>query len=321
MNSYQRLGWRCLRCQLGAQSSWLIETNARRQWTARWQQLSRSPSKRHYANPADSPGFHSIVDDPPKLVRAGRKRHGPGIILLALIPVTAFALGTWQVQRLGWKTDLIAKYEDRLTRPPLPLPPFVDPEAVKEFDYRRVIATGKYRHDQEMLVGPRMMEGENGFTVITPLERPNGSTILISRGWIASRFKDQKTRDPSALPTGEVQVQGLLREPFKKNMFTPENNLEKKEFYFPDIPQMAKLVGAQPVWVEETMEPELMETMRRQERGIPVGRSPEVALKNNHAQYIFTWYSLSLATSIMLWMILKKKPSSVTQRVTRNREW
>jgi len=197
------------------------------------------------------------------------------------------------VQRLTWKSDLIAKYEDRLTRPPLPLPPVIDPEtAAKEFDYRRVTAVGKYRHDQEMLVGPRLMEGEDGYNIITPLERAGGaSTILVSRGWIAKKFKDQSTRreDAEALPTGEVSVEGLLREPYKKNMFTPANNVEKWEFYFPDIPQMAHLVGAQPVWVEETMETELMETFRRQSKGIPVGRAPEVNLRNNHGQYIFTW--------------------------------
>jgi cytochrome oxidase assembly protein ShyY1 len=46
---------------------------------------------------------------------------------IALIPITAFALGTWQVQRLEWKTKLIATFEDRLVKPPLPLPPVVDP--------------------------------------------------------------------------------------------------------------------------------------------------------------------------------------------------
>lgn len=185
---------------------------------------------------------------------------------------------------------MMAKFEDRLTRPPLPLPPQVDPNAVAEFDYRRVVARGRFRHDQEMLVGPRLMEGEDGFNVITPLERDGGSTILVSRGWIAKKLRDQKTRaDPEALPLGEVKVEGLLREPYKKNMFTPDNNLEKREFYFPDIPQMAKLVGAQAVWVEETMETEMLETLRRQDKGIPIGRAPEVSLRNNHVQYIFTW--------------------------------
>jgi surfeit locus 1 family protein len=170
-----------------------------------------------------------------------------------LIPITAFILGTWQVQRLDWKIKLIAKYEDRLIRPPLPLPPQVDPDVISEFDYRRVHAKGHLRHDQEMLVGPRMRDGEEGFLVITPLERGEGeSTVLISRGWISKKMQNQKDR-PLGVPGGEVVIEGLLREPFKKNMFTPENKPEEGKFYFPDIQQMAELAGSQPVWIEETM--------------------------------------------------------------------
>lgn len=63
---------------------------------------------------------------------------------------------------------------------------------------------------------------------------------------------DQRTR-PDGLPTGEVTVEGLLREPWQKNMFTPDNDLPNKKFYFPDVAQMAELTGSQPVWIEETM--------------------------------------------------------------------
>jgi surfeit locus 1 family protein len=36
-------------------------------------------------------------------------------------------------------------------------------------------------------------------------------------------------------------------------MFTPVNQPEKGEFYFPDVEQMAQLTKSQAVWVEETM--------------------------------------------------------------------
>ena len=171
----------------------------------------------------------------------------------ALIPIISFALGTWQVQRLDWKTNLITKFEDRLLKPPLPLPPRVDPDAITDFDHRRVYATGCLRHDQEMLIGPRMREGQEGFVVITPLERDNGeSTVLVNRGWIAKKLVDKKDR-ALGLPQGKVLIEGLLREPWKKNMFTPDNKPEEGKFYFPDIEQMAELTGSQPVWVEETM--------------------------------------------------------------------
>ena len=138
-------------------------------------------------------------------------------------------------------------------RPPLPLPPQVDPNALAEFDYRRVYATGRLRHDQEMLIGPRIHDGVNGYLVVTPLERQGkGSTVLVNRGWIPKKLKRQADRK-EGLPTGEVTVEGLLREPWQKNMFTPDNRPETKDFYFPDVAQMAALTGSQPVWIEETM--------------------------------------------------------------------
>ena len=148
---------------------------------------------------------------------------------------------------------MIAKFEDRILRPPLPLPPHVDPDAIKEFDYRRVYTTGHLRHDQEMLIGPRVHDGKDGFLVITPLQRGDGaSTILINRGWIARGFMSQATRRES-LPSGTVTIEGLLREPWKKNMFTPDNHPESGQFYFPDVKQMAHFTGSDSIWVEETM--------------------------------------------------------------------
>ncbi|CAL3968174.1 unnamed protein product [Diplocarpon coronariae] len=272
------------------------------------------------AQPADNPEFMSIVDNPPTLVRAG-KRHGPGLIILALIPLTAFALGTWQVHRLDWKSKLIAKFEDRLVRDPLPLPPHIDPDAIHEFDYRRIYATGIFRHDQEMLIGPRMLDGTDGYLVITPLDRGgNGTTVLVNRGWISKKLKKQEKR-PDGLPKDIVTVEGLLREPLKKNLFTPENNVEKGEFYFPDVRQMAELTGSQAVWIEETMESDLLQSWDREARGIPIGRPAEVNLRNNHVQYIFTWYALAAATSVMLWMVVRKPPQDIARRVRQNKDW
>ncbi|KAK2629710.1 hypothetical protein QTJ16_000530 [Diplocarpon rosae] len=272
----------------------------------------------------------SIVDNPPNLLR---------LEVPALIPLTAFGLGTWQVQRLDWKSKLIAKFEDRLVRDPLPLPLHVDPDAIHEFDYRRIYATGIFRHDQEMLIGPRMHDGTDGYLVVTPLDRGGkGTTVLVNRGWINKKFKKQEKR-PDGLPKDVVTVEGLLREPLKKNMFTPENNVEKGDFYFPDVRQMAELTGSQAVWVEETMgellgnftrdraeliketDSDLLESWNREARGIPIGRPAEVNLRNNHVQYIFTWYALAAATSVMLWMLVKKPPQDIARRVRQNRDW
>lgn len=191
------------------------------------------------------------------MARSG-KQHGPGLIILAIIPITAFILGCWQVQRLGWKTDLVARFEDRLTFPPLELPLRIDESMLEAFDYRKVYAKGRLRHDQEMLIGPRILDGEEGYTVVTPLERTdergNVHKILCNRGWIKKDTKPQWFRKNSGgLPDGEVLVEGLLRIPPKGNMFTPRNEPEEGKWFFPSVEEMAEWSGSQRVWVEETM--------------------------------------------------------------------
>ncbi|OAA60567.1 cox1 assembly protein [Niveomyces insectorum RCEF 264] len=321
--------WYCLRRQAVAHPahavSYFSTSTLRRRASRSQEPVEGAPQ------PADDPNFTSILDNPPELVRSGR-RHGPGLIVLALIPITAFALGTWQVFRLRWKTDLLAKCEDRLVRAPLPLTPANVDAAVahsggkaaaaaadaataaegdtgndnaSDFDYRRVVAVGTFRHDQEMLLGPRVHDGHAGYFVVTPFELADPDAF----------------GRPGTLPRGLVRVEGMLRAPWKRNTFTPQNRPEKGEFYFPDVAEMAALTGSLPVWVEATMEPDLLQVYDMEAKGVPIGKPAEVNLRNNHAQYIFTWYSLSLATAIMLWMVAKKPQSNVSRRVRMNKSW
>lgn len=283
--------------------SWVC-TNCMRQ-QIKPSNIFRQQRRKQSSQPGDDPLFRSIVDNPPQLIRAGKKHNKIGLFILAAIPITAFALGCWQVQRLGWKSELIARFEDRLIKDPLPLPPQVDPDAIKDFDYRRVLARGVLRHDQEMLIGPRMHDGVDGYQVVTPLDRsaefegfPGNTTVLINRGWIPKDKADHKLR-PDGLPKGTVVVEGLLREPWKKNMFTPENKPEEGKFYFPDVYEMAAHTNSQPVWVEETMRPDLLESYAREDKGVPIGRPPEVNLRNNHGQVSFV-FLLILETRVTL---------------------
>ncbi|KAF3930278.1 hypothetical protein ABW20_dc0108243 [Dactylellina cionopaga] len=218
--------------------------------------------RQHYSThpqPGDNPAFKSLLDQPARLVRTHRRHRPLGLVILALIPLTAFALGTWQIFRLEWKTALVARCEDRISRDPLPLPPTLDISALPDFDYRRVVARGVFLHDKEILIGPRLHDGNNGYIVITPLDRSldHASTILVNRGWINKDLANQKRRyragGERALPKHEVLVEGLLREPPKKNTFTPDNKPESGQWYFPDVKEMAEWTGAQEALVEETM--------------------------------------------------------------------
>jgi surfeit locus 1 family protein len=104
-----------------------------------------------------------------------------------------------------------------------------------------------------MLLGPRVLDGTNGFHLVTPLVRTNGSTILVDRGFI-SEVAAAKRKYPT--PGEVVEVHGMLRESQARNNFTPDNNPAKGEWYWVDVVAMSVHAGGessnvQPVLVEE----------------------------------------------------------------------
>ena len=49
---------------------------------------------------------------------------------------------------------------------------------------------------------------------------------------------------------------------------------------------------AMDVLLTNVLEPDLLQVYDMEAKGIPIGKPAEVSLRNNHAQYIFTWYAL-----------------------------
>jgi len=213
------------------------------------------------------------------------------IFFLALMPITAFGLGTWQVQRLKWKKRLIESIDERLANDPIQFQG--EMKNLDEFEYRKVIIRGQFIHGKEILVGPRIRDGKNGYFVITPLHEEHGSQILINRGWIAKEHADQASRAES-LSRRETSIIGLLRKPVPKNWFTPKNRPDKSEFYYLDLEQFAQMTGSMSVLVERMADKPAVEAYADMLNGIPIPRSDQVDLRNAHLQYIVTWYALLL---------------------------
>jgi surfeit locus 1 family protein len=240
--------------------------------------------------------------------------------LIIVMPITAFALGTWQVQRRQWKLDLIEEVEEKLHRAPLTSLDEVDPlltQPVETGDAVPVQLSGTFVHEQEMLVGPRQRDGQTGYHVVTPFQvRNTNRGILVNRGWISKTLERRQDR-PDGLPKGNTSIFGLLRRTTNKNLFTPANNEAKGQYYYIDIEQMAKHTDVEPILVEETIDASYS-TDDLEERGIPVGKPHEVLLRNNHMQYIVTWYALALATSAMSISLFRKPASAAFNRARRS---
>lgn len=233
----------------------------------------------------------------------------PTMVLLGIMPIFTFALGTWQVERLKWKVNLIDELQEKLSREPLVLPRRINTAAVADFTYRKVLMKGKWDHAHAILLGPRVHEGENGYHLVEPLVRTDGTTVIVDRGFISKDFAENKTY---LQEDGEVQVLGMLRTGHKRNYFTPDNHPDEGKWYWADIDAMAQYAGGdaagvQPVYVEEVFEGHGGEATWRVAHGVPLGRPPTVDVRNSHASYVVTWYSLSVFTTVMFIRLLLKQ--------------
>ena len=128
------------------------------------------------------------------------------VLACALLAFLGFvALGLWQVQRLGWKEELIARIDRQLRAEPVPAPP-AQAMPLREVDeYRRVSAQGRFDYGREVAVRASTALGA-GYWVLTPLQRADGSWLLVNRGFVPQELRAQ-------IPRGEetANVVGLLR--------------------------------------------------------------------------------------------------------------
>lgn len=110
----------------------------------------------------------------------------PTPVLLALIALAVavlFGLGTWQLQRHGWKQDVAAERVARLTAPPLEAPAVLE-LAPAEVAWRRIHLTGTWDHARSMVLANRVRYGTKGEELVTPLlPASGGPAVLVSRGW------------------------------------------------------------------------------------------------------------------------------------------
>lgn len=177
--------------------------------------------------------------------------------LMIAMPVVSFALGCWQVKRLRWKVDLIARSEYMLAEEPLDgLPTHLDPDAIKDFEHRRFRLKGHFDYAQEMFLGPRLRNGELGYLVIVPFVRSDGGQpILVQRGWIHKDKVIPSTRHKGylahlALPQGEVTIDAMFRVMPKKLAMQYDHEKGSRLFHVPDVEAMAEQTGALPVFAQ-----------------------------------------------------------------------
>ena len=212
------------------------------------------------------------------------------ILFLLLIGLAGTAtlvwLGVWQLQRLAWKQDMLARIDSRIAAAPVELPDDPTPETA---GFLPVRVTGEIL-DGEILVLASMKQVGPGYRVIAPL-RVGGRTVLIDRGFTTTEFED------ALRSTGSFEVTGNLHWPDEVDGFTPDPDEAAGLWFARDVPSIAAALGTEPVMIiaATPTDPTILP--------LPVDSS---GIPNDHLQYAITWFLLAAVWVVMTYFFARR---------------
>ena len=221
---------------------------------------------------------------------------GAVFLFLVLTLGTFLALGSWQVQRLAWKKDLMARIDGRVHAEPVSSPGLLqwnesaDPRS--QYEYLRVRLQGRFLHEREVQVYANSLLGP-GYWVMTPLETSD-DIVWINRGFVPNEKRRPDSRQ-EALPAESVEVIGLLRMAETQGLFVRNNVAAEDRWYHRDLAAMTDVRGLDrtaPYFVDADATPN--------PGGWPRGGLTVIQFRNNHLSYALTWFGLAVMNVIAL---------------------
>lgn len=217
-------------------------------------------------------------------------------VLVAVVVVGCVLAGQWQLDRLQQVRDNNERLEQRLAQPTAPLEELVDPAADSHdeaaLEFRRVQATGTYRHAEEVLQRNQSFRGQTGFHVLTPLELESGAVVLVRRGWVPSELDEPGTAQ-TAPPDGAVTVSGVLERPVEQPRFganDPDEGVLERVFHT-DTARLDRQVDGRLLPMVLRIDDEL-DNPTADQLPFPVGQ-PELD-EGSHLSYTVQWHSFAV---------------------------
>ena len=217
-------------------------------------------------------------------------RFRPGLVPSLFVIVSLIilvSLGTWQVQRLAWKTELIETIEARALGGAIPLPeaPFDN-----GLNHQAVVLNGFWLSGTEQFVPAKTLNRELGEWLLQVFALNDNRMVLVNRGWVPLCWREDTCRvadEPAA-----VTISGILRFDFEQGPMVPDNEPDQSRWYWFDIPAIEQTLAIGelvPGVVFATPPADALDNDTP-----PVPQIPALNLRNQHLYYALTWYSLAL---------------------------
>lgn len=116
-------------------------------------------------------------------------------------------LGTWQLQRAQDKQAILEQRSTARQAEPMRLADATEPASQYG---RRVVVSGDYLTERQLLLDNQIWQSAAGYRVWTPLRLDDGRLVFIDRGWVP-RSADRATPPRPDAPAGRQRVTGLWR--------------------------------------------------------------------------------------------------------------
>lgn len=203
-------------------------------------------------------------------------------------------LGTWQLQRMTWKNEMLARIEAEVAGAPQPIETVLGDNPT---EFSPVFATGEFTGPELRVLSSIKQLGPI-YRIIQAFKTTSGARILVDRGYVLNADKD------APKPTSATRIVGNYRTPQETDSFTPAPDLATNTWFARDVPAMARALDTLPVLVI------LRETADKATVVRPLPVSTE-GIPNNHLNYAITWFSLAVVwlgmTVFMLWRIRRSQ--------------
>ena len=195
-------------------------------------------------------------------------------------------LGTWQIVRLNWKNNLILEIENSLKNPPVELA-----QSHKE-NFLKIKTSGVINFDKQIYLYNLNNSGTPGFEVINPITIGD-ENYLINRGWIP--FEKKGAQEINVFD--QKNIIGTLKLQGRKNIFKPDNDLDKNYWFSLNREDILKFTGKNfsqyIIYLDGNYK-------------FPRPKKITANISNNHQKYAITWFSLALSI-LLLYLYFRKK--------------
>ncbi len=209
-------------------------------------------------------------------------------------------MGTWQLQRLEWKENIISSLEKSRN-----LPPFTNIPESGDILYKKVSLTGSFNYKNSIIIQAKYLGDRLGYQVIAPFSMKDKKTVLVNIGWFPKDIKN-----PSIGTEKITTISGLITQNKKTPpWFLPQNDIDNNIWYWEVTEQVISFFNKKYQYI---LPPIIVHKANNDgNAAYPIPLDTKINIKNNHLGYAITWYSLALGIIIMYLVLIRttrKKP-------------